>query len=319
MTSLSAKITQYKAFSKSGIVTLVLISVVGGYFMSMPLDQSFQIGHFVLTLAGVLFLASGSSALNQFQEIRLDAKMPRTAGRPLPSGGMSEREALIFIGVSLLIGILCLAKISVLVLFLGLGAVFSYNGLYTMWWKPRMAYAAVPGAVPGALPILMGAASAADGINASGVYWFFILFFWQMPHFWVLADRYSADYRAGGIPTLPVSRGTEVTHFQIVLWCLAYIGLALAGPLFLEAEWIYFIGALVVSVAILFELVRYSKARLIVSSAVTTIGTTAEPDPTEKKAWLRFFLWVNFSLILFLLFAVIDRWKMVWFPSLWVE
>lgn len=310
---MTSRLQVYKSFSKSGIVTLVLISVIGGYFMSFPLDQSLSWFSVGLTLIGVLFLASGSSALNQYQERGLDARMPRTAGRPLPSGVMTEREALIFIGISLLIGIFCLAKISFLVLGLGLAAVFSYNGLYTMWWKPRMAYAAVPGAVPGALPILMGAVAASGAIDRSGLYWFFILFFWQMPHFWVLADRYSADYRAGGIPTLPVARGTEVTHFQIVLWCLAYVGLALVGPFFIQVEWIYFVGACLVSAAILFELVRYSRVRVKVNP------DTGEPDPSEKRAWLRFFLWVNFSLILFLAFAVIDRWKMVWFPSLWVE
>ena len=306
MTSLSVKISQYKAFSKSGIVTLVLISVIGGYLMSFPLDQSLHFSHILLTLVGVLFLASGSSALNQFQERKIDKTMPRTALRPLPSGEMSETEALAFIWVTLLIGIVSLSQISFLVLALGLGAVFSYNGLYTLWWKPRMAFAAIPGAIPGALPILMGAAAAAGSINTAGIYWFLILFIWQMPHFWVLADRYRDDYALGGIPTLPVSRGTEVTHFQIVLWSLAYIGLALAGPLFAGVEWIYFIGALLVSALILVELVRYSRAR---------VGAAAD----EKKAWLRFFLWINFSLILFLVFGVIDRWKMIWFPSLWIQ
>ena len=294
------RLQAYKELSKSGIVTLVLISVLGGYLISFPLDQKLEWSKLWITLLGVLFLSSGSSALNQYQERTLDVTMPRTAKRPLPSGRISEIEALLFVGITLLAGIAFLTAISPLVLALGLSAVFFYNGLYTLWWKRKFAYAAVPGAVPGALPILMGAAAASGKIDGAGVYLFFILFFWQMPHFWVLADRYKDDYASGGIPTLPVTHGTEVTHFQVVLWCLAYVGLVVVAPFFIGVDWLYLIASLLVGAMILFELVRYSRAR-------------------EAKSWLRFFLWVNFSLILFLAFAIVDRWRMIWFPSLWVD
>src|SRR6185437_16687128 len=100
--------------------------------------------------------------------------------------------------------------VSIPVAVLGLLAVLSYNGLYTLWWKRRWSYAAIPGAIPGALPILMGHYAAAGHLGApAGIYLFLLLFFWQMPHFWVLALRFRADYEKGDFPTLPVTHGPE--------------------------------------------------------------------------------------------------------------
>jgi protoheme IX farnesyltransferase len=227
--------------------------------------------------------------------------MPRTAKRPLPSGRLSPTSVIAFVVGSVSLGLVLLSQISATLLGLGLAAVVFYNVLYTMWWKRRWAYAAIPGAVPGALPILMGH-QAAHGQLASpaGWYLFFILFFWQMPHFWVLALKFREDYAAGGFPTLPVARGTRVTIARIVIWCLGYVGLALIAPLFFHVGWTYMLGAGAVSAAILIELVRF--ARL----------------PEEGRNWLKFFLWINFSLIFYLGFLAIDLWS-VYLTAFWTR
>ncbi|HTL11798.1 MAG TPA: protoheme IX farnesyltransferase, partial [Bdellovibrionota bacterium] len=218
----------YKELSKSGIVALVLISVFAGYLVGRPLDRPLGVLRLLETLAGVLLLASGSSALNQYQERHLDRRMPRTAKRPLPSGRLGEREALAFIVVGLAAGLGILGWLDLQLAGLGAAAVVLYNGLYTLWWKPKWSFAAIPGAVPGALPILMGHVAARGDVRApGGWYLFFILFMWQMPHFWSLALRYSDDYREGSIPTLPVKHGSGITLKHILLWCLAYVGVAL--------------------------------------------------------------------------------------------
>jgi protoheme IX farnesyltransferase len=281
-----------RELSKSGIVALVLISVLGGYLIGQPFETPLSFLHLALTLFGVLFLASGSSALNQYQERHVDAEMPRTAKRPLPSGRMSPRGVLAFVGSAIALGLVLLSQVSLEVFALGIAAVISYNGLYTMWWKRRWAYAAVPGAIPGALPILMGhAAASGDVWHPGGIYLFFILFYWQMPHFWVLALKFEKDYRAGGFPTLPVARGTRVTVSQIVIWCLAYVALALIAPLFLKTGMIYGLIAIGVSLFVLWELRSFVRV------------------PDQKSAWLRFFLWINFSLILYIAGAAIDLWS----------
>lgn len=285
------KLNIFKELSKSGIVTLVLISVLAGYLIGQPSETSLSWSRMLLTLLGVLFLASGSSALNQWQERKIDALMPRTKNRPLPSGRMSSSEALLFVGINLLLGLALLAYLDSSLFTLGLCAVISYNGLYTLWWKRHWAHAAIPGAIPGALPILMGYVAANGKVfQPAGLYLFFILFFWQMPHFWALALRYQKDYEQGGIPTLPVKHGLGITIHQIIIWCLAYLALAFIAPLFLPVKWIYLIPTFLVSIKVIFELYGFAKA-------------------PESKKWLHFFLWINLSLIIFLGAAVVDLWS----------
>lgn len=291
----------YRELAKSGIVTLVLISVLSGYVIGHSHESTFDLARMIWTLLGILFLASGSSALNQYQERFLDAKMPRTASRPLPSGRIPPREALVFIGATLAFGLALLAVLSQALLVLGVLAVISYNGLYTLWWKRKWAFAAIPGAVPGALPILMGYAAAAGRVfDPAGVYLFAILFYWQMPHFWVLAHRYREDYAKGGVPTLPVARGSERTVREIAVWCVGYVALALMAPFFLEVRWIYFAPAALMSFWVLRELLAFAR----------------EPN---GKHWLHFFLWINASLIVYLAAAAIDRWSYIALTPYWTR
>lgn len=281
----------YRELSKSGIVALVVISVLGGYIVGQPSDHAFSATRLAVTLLGVLLLASGSSALNQIQEHRIDAQMPRTAKRPLPSGRITMAEAVIFVLASVVAGLLMLLWVAPAIAWLGVAAVVSYNGLYTLWWKRRWAFAAIPGAVPGALPVLMGHAAASGRVwEPSGIYLFFILFYWQMPHFWVLALRYREDYRQGGIPTLPVALGGEITVKQIRIWSLGYMGLILIAPLFMKVGTPYLVAALATCAMILKELRQFMRA------------------PDQSRAWLRFFLWVNFSLIIAIAAAAADLW-----------
>lgn len=286
-----------KELSKSGIVTLVMISVTAGYFIGHSFEKKVSILHFLFSFFGILFLASGSSALNQIQEIHIDEKMPRTANRPLPSGKLSLYEALFFSVTAILSGLTILFQIDISLFFLGLFAVLSYNVLYTLWWKKTMAFGAIPGAIPGALPILMGfVASGADWKNPGGWFLFFILFFWQMPHFWSLAIRYSDDYEKGGIPTLPVTKGVPVTMQQITLWCLGYVALSLAAPLFLRVGSVYLGISLLTGIILLIQLFKFIKSE------------------AKKEYWLKFFLWINFSILFYLGGLVIDQWSIYLIP-----
>lgn len=295
-----------KELSKSGIVTLVVISVLAGYLIGQPQEKTIDGVRLLLTLAGILLLASGSSALNQLQEAELDARMPRTAKRPLPSGRISKTQVVGFVLAGIIAGLAMLSQVSWAVFWLGVAAVISYNGLYTLWWKPKWAYAAVPGAIPGALPILMGYAAADGGVwTPAGLYLFAILFYWQMPHFWVLALRFRKDYAQGDFPTLPVARGSKVTVLQIGVWGTAYVLLALMAPLFIRLGTWFWVLAAPTSLMTFYELVRFVRSE--------------EPDAPGSKTWLRFFLWVNFSLILYLGGAVLDVWSHVIMTPFWTR
>jgi protoheme IX farnesyltransferase len=300
--SQTSRFELYRELAKSGIVALVLISVLGGYLLGQPLELPLDLARLGETLFGMLFLASGSSALNQWQEQETDSLMPRTAKRPIPSGRMSAEHALFFVIASVATGLVLLSMISASVALLGVAAVIFYNGFYTLWWKRQHPYAAIPGAVPGALPILMGyAASSGHAFAPGAIYLFFILFYWQMPHFWVLALRYRDDYKAGGIPTLPVARGAGITVYQISLWCLAYVGLALVAPLFLHVGVLYTVVALPLCAKLLWELRTFARG---------------QDHSVGNRSWLRFFLWVNFSLIFLIGAAVLDAWRLKLFAPL---
>ncbi|MCM2324747.1 MAG: protoheme IX farnesyltransferase [Oligoflexia bacterium] len=285
-----ATLAAYRELSKSGIVALVLISVLAGYLVGHPLEAALDLPRLAFTILGILFLASGSSALNQLQERSLDSLMPRTAKRPLPTGRISVPSARAYIAVTLTLGLAILGVLSLKVALLGILAVAIYNGLYTLWWKPRLAYAAVPGAIPGALPALMGSVAAnSELFHPAGLYLFAVVFYWQMPHFWVLALRFREDYRLGGIPTLPVRHGPGVTIFHVTLWTLGYVALALLSPFFLTGA-----GVITLLTAILCSLKLLWELRVFAGSA--------------PGGWLRYFLWINFSLILLLGAATLDAW-----------
>lgn len=288
--SLAGQVRLFTELTKFEIVFLELITLALGYFIGHSLEYSVNWLQFGQTLFGVALLASGSGALNQFQEHLKDAQMDRTKGRPIPSGRIAPAKALSLSLALILAGAILLSMVSGLVLTLGLLAVISYNILYTLWWKPRWAFAAIPGAIPGALPILIGyqaATQSASILDIRGWYLFAILFFWQMPHFWVLALKYSGDYDRGGFPTLPVKLGVDITKEQITLWCLAYVGIGVLAGLFFPLGLIGVFGALVVSAWILLELKRY-------------LDQSKDQSPSAKNPWLRFFLIINFSMIMYL-------------------
>lgn len=303
-------IKTYKELSKSGIVALVLISVFGGYLAGHPLELNLSVSRLALTLLGIMLLGAGSSALNQVQERGVDAQMPRTRNRPIPSGRISTLHATLFSFVSMGAGAIILWNIDRVAAWMGIAAFVLYNGLYTLWWKKKWAFAAVPGAIPGALPIWMGYEAAADRQFApGGIFLFLLLFFWQMPHFWALAIRFREDYAKGGIPTLPVAKGTDLTKDHIKLWCLGYVALAQSAPLFMPVGKTYLVIATLMSGKVLWDVFQFTKEQ-------SNEGSPTSGD-LAQIGWLPFFLSVNFSLIIYIAAAVIDLW-LPWANQFWV-
>ncbi len=276
--------------TKSGIVLFVLISGLAGYFLSWPPYEPIDLAHLLITMLCLYFFSAGSFALNQVQEWKIDREMPRTRERPIPSGRVSVFQAW-FIGIAfVLLGTGCGLLINLWVTGLGLGTVVLYNLLYTLYWKKKWAFGAVPGAIPGAMPILIGYAANTDNLFTSElVYVFMILFLWQMPHFWSLAIKFKEDYRQGGIPVLPVVIGTDATLFHMGLYMFAYVALALSSPWFTDVNLVYIFLVIPFSVKIMIEFLRYYRSG-------------------GKTRWLPFFLWTNFSVLVFVIAPVIDKW-----------
>ncbi|MBX3034532.1 MAG: heme o synthase [Bdellovibrionaceae bacterium] len=281
----------YADLTKLGIVVFVLLSGVAGYATGFTVENPFEWRHFLDTVLGLYFLSSGSLALNQVQEFKLDARMPRTSKRPIVTGKIKPAAAGILAAAFLIVGLQCLRQASPTAAYVGLATVILYNGFYTMWWKRAWVFAAVPGAVPGALPVTIGyAAVNPDIFNSESLYLFLIMFLWQMPHFWALAIRFREDYAKGGVPVLPAVVGVERTIFHIGLYTFVYVGVALAAPWFVHASWMYLLLVLPFAFKVLQEFYRFHRSK-------------------GQERWFAFFMWTNVSMLVFVIVPVLDKWS----------
>lgn len=287
----------YSDLTKFGIVIFVLLSGLAGYATSYSVEQPFNWHHLLTTMLGLYFLSSGSLALNQVQEYKIDQQMPRTAKRPVASGKIKPAAALIMALTYLLIGSDYLFDAAPLAGYLGMATVILYNGVYTYWWKPKWIFAAIPGSIPGALPVTIGYAANSENIFATdSIYLYAILFLWQMPHFWALAIKFKDDYKNVSVPTLPVALGIERTIFHMGLWTFAYLAVAMAAPFFVHASWVYLLLILPFVIKTAQEFIVFMKSQ-------------------GQKRWLAFFMWINLSVLVFLFVPVIDKWSFLFLNS----
>lgn len=279
-----------KDLFKLGIVVFVLLTASAGYAMGFEVERDFSIYHLLIFLIGLFLLSSGSFALNQVQEHDIDRKMPRTSLRPIASGRLSVAAGLAIAILHLVAGSILLWYLRPLTAVLGLVTVILYNVLYTLYWKRQSPFGAVPGALPGAMPAVIGYSVVNPNILSTDcVYFFLIMFLWQMPHFWALAIRFMKDYEKGGIPVLPLWIGKERTLYHAGLYLFLYLALALASPLFVEARYFYLFLVLPCAFVLFWQFFVFHRAR-------------------AEKGWLKFFLWANVSVLVFLVAPVGDRW-----------
>ena len=181
----------------------VSLAVTFTAFAAMVLSPVNLMFASLLPIAGIFMLASGASAFNQYQEWPYDEKMERTRKRPLPSRRISTAEALRIAMIFIIGGMLILLYYAPPVCFiLGFINLIWYNGIYT-YLKRKTAFAVVPGALTGAIPIFMGWTAGGGSLFApEALFLAFFLFLWQMPHFWLLTLKYGHEYRNAGFPVL---------------------------------------------------------------------------------------------------------------------
>ncbi len=198
--------------SKKNLVTYIrLCKVRIAFFSAFSAATGFMLSarqpepKMIVVMMGIFFLASGASALNQYQEKDIDILMPRTMNRPIPSGRLRPGDALYFSVISISCGLLALFLVGdPLLPLLGLCAVIWYNGVYT-FLKRRTAFAVIPGALVGALPVAVGWVAGAGGLYDPKLWMVcFFFFMWQVPHSWLFILNYGAEYEKAGLPSLTV-------------------------------------------------------------------------------------------------------------------
>ncbi|MCA8911829.1 MAG: heme o synthase [Planctomycetes bacterium] len=248
--SLRTRLHDYTVLSKARLSGLVMVTVAAGYFIGSPGMPNLVV--LAATMVGVSLVAAGTAALNQYIERDKDARMERTRNRPLPSGRMQPREALAF-GLATVIGGTLVVGFGVNLLCAAMTAVTSaiYLLIYTPL-KTRTTLNTLVGAVPGALPPMIGWAAATDGLSLNAFVLFAILYVWQLPHFWSIAWLYRDDYKRGGMRMLSVEDpdGGMLAR-QIVLWCLALIVTSLLPVLVGMAGRAYGVGAIALGLGFL--------------------------------------------------------------------
>jgi protoheme IX farnesyltransferase len=196
-----SKVRDYITLTKPEVNLLILMTTSAGYYLGSA--GAFKWVGLLHTLIGTLLVASGTATLNQFMERGYDAQMRRTANRPLASGRLSPLEALCF-GLILSIGggVYMLLTVNLLAAMLAISTLLMYLLIYTPL-KRRTPLCTLLGAVPGAMPTLIGWAGAANGLSRQAWFLFAILFLWQFPHFLAIALMYREDYAHAGFKMLP--------------------------------------------------------------------------------------------------------------------
>lgn len=244
---------------KARLTTLVLITTLVGFYAG----SGSQIDYAIMfhALIGTALVACGAAALNQWLERESDARMRRTESRPLPSGRLSPDTVLLLGAILSGVGLLdLLLGVNPLTAFLGAITLASYLFIYTPLKKVTTLNTLI-GAVPGAIPPLMGWTAARNEISAAGWSLFAILFIWQLPHFMAIAWLYREDYARGGFKMLPIADpdGSK-TAAQAVLHSIGLIPVSLFPSLLGVAGVVYFAGALLLGVTFLIFAIQFSRA-----------------------------------------------------------
>jgi heme o synthase len=257
--TVSEKAAAYFELTKPRIAFMLVLTSAAGFYLG---SQNFNWILFANAMFAITLLAFGVAALNQYIERDIDKLMTRTENRPLPSGRLSAREALIFGSF------LCIASeiylyfaVNPLTALLGLAVIVGYVFLYTPL-KTRTSLSTAIGAIPGALPPLLGFTAASNEISLGAWVTFAILFVWQFPHFLAIAWMYREQYAKAGILMLPVIEPEgKITARQIVAFAVILLPISISAYFVNLAGVVYLIGAILLGLWFLYESVKMARLK----------------------------------------------------------
>lgn len=235
---------EYLELTKPRVVALIVFTAIVGMFLSTP--GFLPLGAFVFGTLGIALAAGAAAAFNHILDRTADAEMARTRARPLPTGQLTTREALLF---AVILGV-----VSMLVLLFGANAltagltfasIIGYSVVYTLYLKRATPQNIVIGGAAGAAPPVLGWAAVTGGVSADALLLFLIIFVWTPPHFWALALYRREEYAKVKIPMLPVTHGPEFTRLHILLYTVLLTAVTLLPFTTRMTGWLYLAGVLV--------------------------------------------------------------------------
>ncbi|MFW1677270.1 heme o synthase [Pontibacter sp. JAM-7] len=212
----------YITLCKPNVVLVMLITAAVGMFVAVPeLPDPIKV---VAGLIGIGMAAASAAAVNHVMDRKIDEKMARTKGRPLPQGRLSPIQALTFSAVVGTLGIaLLVVLVNALTAWLTLASLVGYALVYTVWLKRATPQNIVIGGIAGAAPPMLGWTAITGTLDPNSLLLMLIIFAWTPPHFWALCIARKQDYAKAGIPMLPVTHGDAYTQLQIVLYTLLMV------------------------------------------------------------------------------------------------
>jgi heme o synthase len=241
----------YYELTKPRVVMLITFTAIVGTLLASPgwppLDA------LLWGNLGIALAAACAATINHVLDRRIDEQMSRTRGRPLPTGSLSERQALVFAAV---LGVMSMAILSFLVnrltAVLTFASLIGYAVIYTLWLKRATPQNIVIGGAAGAAPPVLGWAAVTNTIDPNALLLFLIIFAWTPPHFWALAIARKDDYARAGIPMLPVTHGVEYTRLQVLLYTVLLTLVTLMPFLTRMSGLLYLASALVLNAGFLY-------------------------------------------------------------------
>jgi heme o synthase len=256
----SEKLAAYLELTKPRIALMLVLTSAAGFYLGSP--SFFNWSLFLHSMFSITLLAFGVATLNQYIERDTDKLMTRTENRPLPSGRLTAIEALIFGLVLCFVSELYLySLVNPLTALLGLAVIVGYVLLYTPL-KTRTSLSTAIGAIPGALPPLLGFSAASNEITLGAWITFAILFVWQFPHFLAIAWMYREQYAKAGILMLPVIEPEgKITARQIVAFAVILLPVSIAAYFVHLAGVVYLIGAVILGLWFLYESIKMARLK----------------------------------------------------------
>jgi len=214
------------ALTKPRIIELLLVTTVPTMIVAARGLPSIWL--MVATVTGGALAAGGANAINMYVDRDIDRLMKRTSRRPLVTGVIRPRDALVFaIALELLAFVFLWTTVNLLSAMLAVSATLFYVFVYTLWLKRTSSHNIVIGGAAGAVPVLVGWTAVTDRLAWAPIVLFAVIFYWTPPHFWALAIRYRDDYAAADVPMLPVVASARTTATRILLYTLLLWGLTL--------------------------------------------------------------------------------------------
>ncbi|USQ78032.1 heme o synthase [Ornithinimicrobium cryptoxanthini] len=240
------------ALTKPRIIELLLVTTFPVMFLAERGVPGLWL--MVATLVGGTLSAASANTLNCYLDRDIDAQMHRTENRPLVTGAISPRAALVF---GVVLGVISVAWLGLLVnwlsAWLGLGAIVLYVGFYTMLLKRRTSQNIVWGGIAGCMPVLIGWSAVTNSLAWPALILFLVVFFWTPPHYWPLSMRFKEDYAAAGVPMLPVVAEDIAVARQVVVYSWLTVLTSLALVPVAPMGWVYAVAALLFGAVFLLE------------------------------------------------------------------